>query len=527
MDTYMELQKSPMFQLSLASKELFHSNFLAWIGSWDYGEEKKRGKNHPFRQLMQELGASHALDDSWGTQWYVAREYRNFDLCVLSRMPDEFQEEKDQENDEEEGNNPKNDVRVLLVLENKVKSIPNIEQLQEYQEKVLDINFDIVKGKIDRLQYKWQLSDKDDSDETREGKRKASYGYQDKKKYASNMRKVALNKMKEHVDFLLLSMSEDFPDMASIKDDTIWRRINYNTYLSALKGLSAKGINNSILEDYCKQLGLLLELHEEWTDDDKFLKRKFLYFEKKDNNQRSYRFDYLDLKQLRIHDLFQKQRYAKMCLILKNKISNVVKKERLNLACVNHMDVAEVNMQNNRVFIGFNYLHGEPLLDIWLRTDEYYYTIQVQGDSYEHGIQQLVKSEGVKSKGVNSKALWDSIWGQNGIANMFDDWNWICPFSGDPFDLSKGPSGLLKEKEQKPYFPIVNGSKKIFADNNVYPNPPRKRQGKSYPFLKYELDNGVTFIYQYRKLSDQAHVGAVLNYIVDDFKALCDMLNLK
>ena len=32
MDTFVEeLQNNPIFQLSLSSKELFHSNFLAWL----------------------------------------------------------------------------------------------------------------------------------------------------------------------------------------------------------------------------------------------------------------------------------------------------------------------------------------------------------------------------------------------------------------------------------------------------------------------------------------------------------------
>lgn len=521
-DIYKELQESPMFQLSLASKELFHSNFLAWIGSWDFGNKKKRGKDHPFRQLMSALGASHALDDSiWGDQWYVAREYRNFDLCVLNRMPDEFQEDDGQiDNSQQEDSGQDDGIRVLLVLENKVKSIPNIEQLQEYQDKVLDINFTIAKGSDTGLLYKWQLSDKKGSDED-EKKRQKKYKYSDKKKYASGMRKKALANLKQHIDFLLLSMSDDFPERDSIETEGIWQRINYSKYLSALENLSAKRLNKSILNDYCKQLGLLLSLHKEWTEDDGFWGKEFLYFVKKDNKRSSYRFDYLRLKELRIHDLFQKQRYAKMCLALQKRINEKVIKERHGLTCVNRMNVAEGGMQN-KVNIGFNYLHGEPLLDIWLGTDKYAYTIQVQGDSYEHGIQQMIKTAEVKNKGENSKSLWDSIWKEGGIKDSVTDWNWICPFSGDPFN---GDGEIQQKKEQKEYFPVVPGYT-IFDNNDqgVYPDFPSKWKGKSFPFLKYELDNGVTFIYQYRKISDRATVNEVLDYIVADFEALCNMI---
>lgn len=95
------LKESPMFQLSLASKELFHSNILAWIGSWE-GYDK--GPNHPFRQMMSKLGALHAVaPDSWGEDWYVAREYKNFDLCVLDSIPEDFVESEDSDDSEENG----------------------------------------------------------------------------------------------------------------------------------------------------------------------------------------------------------------------------------------------------------------------------------------------------------------------------------------------------------------------------------------------------------------------------------------
>ncbi len=89
-----------MFQLSLASKELFHSNFLFWI--WQL--------NHKlFKTMIQKLTSDPTIGSDWPSDYILKREYNHYDLCVL-------------------GENNK----VLLVIENKVKSIPTLKQLNEY-----------------------------------------------------------------------------------------------------------------------------------------------------------------------------------------------------------------------------------------------------------------------------------------------------------------------------------------------------------------------------------------------------------
>lgn len=94
------LKDSPLFNLSLSSKELFHSNFLYWI--WKISPSA-------FKDVMNSFGAN---TKEWPANYEVRREYENFDLCVLDK-----------------GN-------ILLVLENKVKSIPYKKQLDEYEKKV-------------------------------------------------------------------------------------------------------------------------------------------------------------------------------------------------------------------------------------------------------------------------------------------------------------------------------------------------------------------------------------------------------
>lgn len=69
------LQDSPLFQLSLTSKELFHSNFLYWLGV-TYRDL--------FKETFSNLGCRTA---AWPEDWTVEREYKaaksiSLDLCV-------------------------------------------------------------------------------------------------------------------------------------------------------------------------------------------------------------------------------------------------------------------------------------------------------------------------------------------------------------------------------------------------------------------------------------------------------------
>ncbi len=83
------LLSSPLFHLSLSSKELFHSNFLGWLGKW-----------HPdfFLAVFWEMGC---VLNCPADGFILKREYENFDLCVLAP-----------------------DGRIVFILENKVKKKP-------------------------------------------------------------------------------------------------------------------------------------------------------------------------------------------------------------------------------------------------------------------------------------------------------------------------------------------------------------------------------------------------------------------
>ena len=100
-----KLKKSPVFAMSLGSKELFHSNF------WAFLMEHKDYRDFLY-SLFPELEPSEVVQ--------IKREYKNRDIVILY---------KDKE----------------YVIENKIKSYPDLEQLKKYGD---DSNMDsgIVTG---------------------------------------------------------------------------------------------------------------------------------------------------------------------------------------------------------------------------------------------------------------------------------------------------------------------------------------------------------------------------------------------
>ena len=103
------LHQNPMFRISLGSKELFHSNFLAFL--WDC--DKQAFLNMIYHLILEgkKINVSELLGKEGLT---IYREKENFDLCICHT-----------ENNKE---------CIDIVIENKVKSIPYIKQLDEYRQ---------------------------------------------------------------------------------------------------------------------------------------------------------------------------------------------------------------------------------------------------------------------------------------------------------------------------------------------------------------------------------------------------------
>jgi len=108
-----KLKASPMFNLSLSSKELFHSNFLSWLGGCNDTKEL-------FEHVIQKLsGKEFTLKGKT-----IGRENHNFDLSVES------------------------DDVVEILIENKVKSFPKLKQLRAF---AINSALDILEAKEENL----------------------------------------------------------------------------------------------------------------------------------------------------------------------------------------------------------------------------------------------------------------------------------------------------------------------------------------------------------------------------------------
>ena len=173
------LRKSPLFNLSLSSKELFHSNFLWWLGSNE--------RTFPlFKQAMEKFVGKTL-------QWTfdaicVEREKKHFDLCVKNKV----------------------DQRALLILENKVKSIPTQKQLD---------------------------------------------GYCNDKLKAEN--------------YVLLSLATEFPDKAVIKEENIWKICNYADLAKVLETIpdGLTPYERELINDYRTFILSLHKLAQQWISE--------------------------------------------------------------------------------------------------------------------------------------------------------------------------------------------------------------------------------------------------------------------
>lgn len=111
-----ELIKSPMLYLSAGSKELFHSNFLYWIG---------KTNRSLFEKIINELNNENVV---WPTNWEIRREYKNTDISIVYNK----------ETGKTVKGHPVTKEYAFLVLENKVKSLATRMQLLDYEKKFDD-----------------------------------------------------------------------------------------------------------------------------------------------------------------------------------------------------------------------------------------------------------------------------------------------------------------------------------------------------------------------------------------------------
>ena len=488
------LKGSAMFNLSLSSKELFHSNFLYWI--WKVNP-------NAFQVLIATLLGETVenLKKKWGQNWVVSREYLNFDLCVKEKSDEDSENDSDAGNakgSHQENNSKTQKSNIYLVLENKVKSIPYKSQLNKYVKKVND-----------------------------------HYGNKKENKNKANM-----------VDYILLSLSDIYPNKNDFdinerrKDDEKdeyhrWKIVSYGNYIDAVNkidlGLKEQDIElrkyyQSIKDDYCNFTKTLCKIHSFWTDEC-YEKLGFNY----DVIHGEYK-RYIDIAEdLRIHDLYHKSKYARICAVLQKKIRDIFKESRYkstfklldNTSIIKFFDPKNKEFEENKVYdvsfvCDYNYLHHEPLINVEIaRRPEngnplVVYVIQIQGGVYEHGI--VVDHSKLASLGNKDQKVWGYIENkQKDGRYCIENYPWMR--------YQNFTSDAQLDSPQD----IMEGSSNIFRDDILYPNV--KKRKDTTPYYKYASDNSnEAMLYQYRKLNPEIATEDLIEYICKDVKNVIENL---
>jgi hypothetical protein len=222
------LEQSPLFRVSLSSKELFHSDFLAWLC-----------ETYP-QPLIKIFSKSLSDSSNLAGKWKVEREKNHVDLTFTFIRND-------------------GDKRILLV-ENKVKSTPYLEQLT----RIADTHPD-----------------------------------------------------KQLYSFLLLSVIK--PDFAashgktiSLEEGTLWHVLDYRELAGELE-LIVSNISNeyhvSLIRDYAEFITLLSKLVDSVQVDFQGDKNFFAYKELLPL-----------LTELRLHDLVQKRIFTDLADFISNEL---------------------------------------------------------------------------------------------------------------------------------------------------------------------------------------------------------------
>jgi hypothetical protein len=301
------LKKSVTFNMSLGSKELFHSNFLYWISQTNQDF---------FLDIMRDLAGHPNIHFWWEeSNFEVKREYHNFDLCICVKY----------ENNSKKADREDYILMPVLILENKMKSLPQTDQLKQYTKKALDLN--------KKARNKLAIDEK-----TANGNDQAS------------------------ITFILLSLLGLAIDTKFRLDnkDYFWEKKNYENLYNAFKASEykeqLKGLALDIVNDYMKFIDSLSNLAKnDWSfkSNDSFNQKLIL------PNKVS--------EELRIHDIRDKINFQ---LLLK-----LIQEELVH------------NYPNFKIFYGTYYSNQKALIDIWWEYGNVNLKIQLQGNVYKHAIE--------------------------------------------------------------------------------------------------------------------------------------------
>ena len=328
------LNELPIFKMSLGSKELFHSNFLEYLWSID---------NKRFINLINELFGRVVLNA--GTTYELSREKENFDICIHHKE--------------------ENKTIYDVIIENKVKSIPNEKQLKDYVAKV--------------------------------------------QKHNPN----------PTANYLLLSLIEDFPDKAKIEEEGIWTIVNYNHLHAAIdKSFPNDASKHSVyIKDYLEFIHLMQELEGEITPQT-FCNEKLWPNYK---NYKAYRLHdlYIKLRGLKFLDMLKSELDKQN---IKWDIVSIAG-DKLRAWYNNNPNIPD----GQKVYLNWNVFNAVGQIAAFIyRGDNEIYEIVIQGNQYRHGINYYDDSDPQLKNWIqnkNDKAITE-IWNRVGNNSFMNEYYW-------------------------------------------------------------------------------------------------------
>ena len=329
----------PIFRLSLGSKELFHSNFLEFL--WD------TDRSMFVRIINCLLPTAQALPIGVDySKHELSREKENFDICIFHRELHKW------------GGKDREHIVYDLIIENKVKSIPLKQQLDEHVEKV--------------NRNKWS------------------------KEYPPR--------------YLLLSLVDDFADKQEIQNEGKWSIASYaqlKTAIEAEKSNWNKAVGASYVEDYCSFIDLMHQLQ-------KAILHNF-------DQTRLFQ-DVDEFKKCRLHDLYIKLRCCKFLMLLKNELEKLGMETPNVSFIKEHKDIRTNHIPhvylNYNIFKGVGQAAAWIYTDKTENGD--IHEVVIQGNQYRHGINSLRHRFGEVDKIMNQQHIWEELRKDSFDANFFE-----------------------------------------------------------------------------------------------------------
>lgn len=330
-DIIKKLKDNFLFHASLGSKELFHSNLLAWI----LEQRNSKGEFEVLRifiKTVAKLDVGIITDDN---NPIIAREENKIDLTIKWKGGDKWN---------------------LIFIENKMKSIPTPKQLNEYDGKIdkfLKVKTTLFKGKPEEVKLERKLVVKflltpfpSDVNSNRGDWKNITYSNQIIEFLNSIMGVDFLNN--EDVKFIIekyisfLSAQNEIVRFLNLDDLKKFKNRNYDFY-------SKLAVENKYESE---------ELNEESESKEKHFMT--------------------DVRSLRLHDLVLKLAHQKISQLIENQIST-------NFENLIVSDYEEFTKGSKKIFVDHSFSRGTGIstVSILIKKNQAV-SLQLQGDSLRY-----------------------------------------------------------------------------------------------------------------------------------------------